>query len=100
MSEQQVEIPRELFNKLAKDPHYLARLVKRASQKEFKEKYQVSQASGLRCPKCTQYGLGGGSLWWDSLRSSHFVCRKCLLEFEIKCLTKPIEDVIEEIKDK
>lgn len=94
----QIAVPKELLDHLAKDPRYLEKLVKRASQREFKERYSVTQASGLRCPKCSQYGLGGGSLWWDPSLSKHFVCRKCLLEFEIKCLTRPIEKVIEEVK--
>ena len=86
------------FAKLLQDPDALARLQKQTSLREFKEKYNVERASPLHCPACSQFGYTGGSLWMNKDDHTKFVCRKCLLEFKVECLTLPNEELIIKIK--
>ena len=87
------------FAKLLQDPDALARLQKQASLQEFKEKYNVERASPLRCPVCNQFGQSGGSLWINKDDHTKFVCRKCLLEFKVECLTLPNDELIIKIRE-
>ena len=97
-----IDIPAELLRRLAKDPKYIEKAQRSVALDEFKAKYGVEHASGLRCPGCTEANqFGGGSLWGPRKGTDNeYVCRKCLLVWSITCLTRPIEDVIKEIKGK
>ena len=95
-----VEVPKDLLEKLIKDPEYLKRAIRSDDLESFKSKYGVYKSSGLRCPACNQYGKSGGALWWHPETPTCFVCRKCKLVWQIECETKPIEEVIQEIKGK
>lgn len=83
---------------LQKDPGLIDRLNKQESLREFKEKYDVEMASGLKCPSCAAYLQSPGSLWYRPMRPTHYVCRRCFLEFDIVCKTVPMEKVAEESK--
>ena len=63
-----------------------------------KEQYNVDKASGLKCPVCAVFFQYPGSLWWKPTIPLHFVCRKCHLELDIKCLTLTNETLISELK--
>ncbi len=95
-----IELPRDIVEKLANDPNYLKRAISSNAREAFKDKFGVSKASGLRCPACSQYGTSGGSLWWNPEVPTYFACRKCERVWTINCLTEPNEDVIKEIKGK
>lgn len=97
-----IEVPKGLLEKLAKDPKYIERVQRSSELTSFKKKYGVEHASGLKCPGCTAANqLGGGSLWGPREGTSNeYVCRKCLLVWRIDCLTRPVKDVIKEIKGK
>jgi len=95
-----IEIPKGLLEKLAKDPKYVEKAQRFVAQADFKEKYNVTKSSGLRCPACNQYGMSGGSLWWNPDYPTRFVCRKCNLVWKITCESANLEDVIKEVKGK
>jgi len=88
----------EFAKALAQDPGLADRLKKSQGLTEFKEQYNVDKASGLKCPVCAVFFQYPGSLWWKPTIPLHFVCRKCHLEFDIKCLTLTNETLITELK--
>lgn len=97
-----VEIPKDLLEKLAKDPKYIEKAQRSVALDEFKTKYGVEHASGLKCPGCTEGNqFGGGSLWGPRVDTDNeYVCRKCLLVWSITCLNDDVKDVIRKIKGK
>ena len=96
-----MEIPRDIVEKLAKDPEYLQRAIRSEDLDSFKNLYGVSGSSRLRCPACNQYGQSGGSLWGPKEGTTNvYVCRKCELMWQIECLTRPTGEVIQGIKNK
>jgi len=90
---------KDFFEELNKNPDLVAQLKRASDLSDFKERYNVSRSSSLRCPACNQWGQSGGSLWVNKDYPEKMVCRKCYLEWEIKCLSKPIEEVIKTIKN-
>ena len=94
-----IEAPKDLLEKLAKDPKYIERVQKSYELESFKSKYGVSGSSGLRCPACNQYGQSGGSLWGPREGTDNeYVCRKCELVWMLRCLSKSVKEVIREVK--
>jgi len=89
----------EEFSKILQDKEALEKLQKQVSFQDFKEKYSVERATPLHCPACSQYGYVGGSLWINKEDHTKFVCRKCLLEFKVECLTTPNDELIRKIKE-
>jgi len=88
----------DFLRALQKDPELMSKLKKSGELSEFKEKYSVEKASGLKCPVCAVFFQFPGSLWYNPKNPTHFICRKCRLEFNINCLTLPISDIITELK--
>jgi len=89
----------DFLKALQKDPSLAGRLQKREGLTEFKEKYNVEKSSGLKCPVCGAFfQYPPGSLWYSPTNPTHFVCRKCRLEFNLNCITLPIPDIIKELK--
>lgn len=97
-----IEVPADLLAKLAKDPKYIERAQRAVALGDFKDKYEVDHASGLKCPGCTEGNqFGGGSLWGPRRGTDNeYVCRKCLLEWRIDCTSDDVEEVIRRIKGK
>lgn len=83
---------------IQKDPSLASRLQKTGELTEFKEKYNVDKASGLKCPVCAVFFQFPGSLWLNRNDHTKFVCRKCLLEFVLACLTLPNDTLMGELK--
>ena len=88
----------EFAKAVAADPSLIERLKKSQGLSEFKDKYDVDKASGLKCPVCAVFFQYPGSLWYKSYRPDHFVCRKCHLEFTLTCNTIDNADLITELK--
>jgi len=88
----------EFLKALSEDPGLLDRLKKQGELVEFKEKYNTERATPLKCPVCAQFYQYPGSLWIDKDDPTKFVCRKCKLEFELKCLTVPNSLLIEDLR--
>ncbi len=97
-----IEVPKDLLEKLAKDPKYLEKAQRSYELESFKAKYGVNKASGLGCPFCSKTGqFSSGSLWGPREGTDNeYVCRKCELVWTIVCHTRPIENVIRDLKGK
>lgn len=97
-----IEVPSWLLEKLAKDPKYIEKAQRSVALDEFKSKYEVQRASGLKCPGCLQGNqYGGGSLWGPRTGTDNqYVCRKCGLLWTIVCMNRDVREVIKEIKGK
>ena len=96
-----IEIPRELLERLVKDPDFIKKALRSNALDSFKSKYGVEHASGLKCPGCLNPSMGGGSLWGPKKGTENeYVCRRCLLQWKIDCLTRPTSEVIKEVKGK
>ena len=87
------------FEKILSDPNSLASLQRRIALQEFKDKYNVARATPLHCPACSDHGYAGGSLWINKDDPNRFICRKCLLEWKLECLTTPNIDLITKIRE-
>lgn len=88
----------KFLEKVQKDPGIVNRTLKQEDLRAFKELYDVTGASGLKCPSCSSYLESPGSLWWNPENPTSFVCRKCHLVFKIECKSYPIEAICEEVK--
>jgi len=89
----------EAFRKsLSEDPQFLEKLQRKAEMDEFKSKYNVEKSSPLRCPSCSQYGYSGGALWFNKDNLEVCVCRKCKLEWKLKCLSMSTDEAIEKTR--
>lgn len=92
---EKIEVSKEFFDQLVKDPKLVGQLQKRAELDAFREEYQVERASPLKCPACSQYGMSGGTLWGPVIDTSdEFVCRKCRLRFRVNCLSMSNDELM------
>jgi len=89
----------EEFANIVSNPELLANFKRKVALQEFKDKYNVDRASPLHCPACSQSGYTGGSLYFNKDIPTKCVCRKCFLEWNIECLTTPVQDLIYKIKE-
>ncbi len=95
-----IEVPAELLEKLAGDPDYIKKVIRSGVLTDFKQAFEVTRSSGLRCPACSQYGQGGGSLWGPREDApNQFVCYKCHRIWVVECVTQSIDEVIAEVKE-
>jgi len=98
--ERTISVPKKLAEQLEKyGTGVLDSLAKRTELFSFKAEYNVSKASGLKCPFCsTLEQKAAGSLWYDESDYSHLVCRKCLTEFSISSKPYSISELIENLR--
>ena len=78
---------------LERDPSFLEKLRRRTELAEFKEKYHLLRASPFKCPNCKE-----GTLWISKVLN-RFTCRKCLLEFDLECISISTEELILKLRE-
>jgi len=83
---------------LERDPTLLYKLQKQTGLVNFKEKYNTERATPLKCPVCAVFFQYPGSLWINKDDHTKFVCRKCKLEFTLKCLTLDNDILISDLR--
>jgi len=88
---------KEFLEFLKKNPEFAARIQREQALSEFKEKYGVKKSTPLKCPACRD--MYGGTLWASADTPHKFVCKKCKLVFYIECLSMPISNLIEKIRE-
>ena len=99
MSDDNVSVPRKFLENLARDPDLVKKVIRAGELAEFKEKYGVTRSTGLKCPACSAYFTTGGSLWGPMKDTvGAYVCRKCGTIWHLECVSKPIMDVIDEVR--
>jgi hypothetical protein len=90
----------DILARLAKDPEYLTKVLNSSRLAAFKDGYRVERSTGLKCPACSNYFTTGGSLWGPVEGTTDmYVCRKCLLVWQIRCSTRSIDSIITEVKE-
>ena len=88
----------EFLRALQDDPDLINKLKKQSELSAFKERYDVERASPLKCPACSNFVQFPGTLWIGQ-DDTHFVCRKCKLEFTLICHTVPNTQLIPQLRE-
>jgi DNA-directed RNA polymerase subunit RPC12/RpoP len=82
---------------LTDTPEKIAKVFKTSVLTEFKNKYDVSFSSGLKCPYCSDGQYVGGPLWTNN-EYLKYVCRRCFNVWEIKLITGDIIKLVTNLK--
>jgi len=92
-------IPEQLLKRLLEDPNFLNRLERGFEKEKFLKEFKVQKATPLKCPACSYYMQTGGTLWGPVKdEPNHYVCRKCRLVWELKCVSEPTEELFQKLR--
>lgn len=88
----------DLLKGLDKDPRLLEKLQRSMDKAHFVDKYDIANASPLKCPACAALKQTPGTLYIHKSDKSLFTCRKCKLTFRVTCETLPTEELMYNIR--
>ncbi len=100
MSDERVEVSQEFLDKLLKNPKLLQQLKRKDEKEKFLNTYKVSKATPFKCPACSAYLQSGGTLWGPAEGSDNqYVCRKCMLVWNVRCITEPNDVIASKVRE-